>query len=411
MVLSMALSDSFLKSRLGKERDKIEEKSDRDGLWIRVSLKGSVTFFYRYRLNGKADKVTVGSYPAMGLKDARAEAARLSSLVANGDSPKHSKLIDDARRGRSFEKLYREWHGLLKTSTVTGEQILRTFEIHVFPSIGDIPASRITIHAWITVLERIAKSQPETAVKLISNAKRCYSWAKKRQLVDENPLIEINASDFGIKPKSVDRSLSAEEIAIVWNALDAGRMTQSNKDLIRLCLFYGCRVGELRLAERGHFDFDGMTWRVPPENHKTGIETKRPIIRPMNDFVAEIVKRRMKASPGKFIFSSKEMPLKASAHVGVINAMNVAICKKNADFKTFTMHDLRRTARTMWSNITEPHVAEVMLGHKLPGVWSVYDRHDYMEEMRLAYDKWLAKLMAIVNPDVIEFKRPDEKTA
>lgn len=347
----------------------------------------------------------------MGLKDARAEAARLSSLVANGDSPKHSKLIDDARRGRSFEKLYREWHGLLKTSTVTGEQILRTFEIHVFPSIGDIPASRITIHAWITVLERIAKSQPETAVKLISNAKRCYSWAKKRQLVDENPLIEINASDFGIKPKSVDRSLSAEEIAIVWNALDAGRMTQSNKDLIRLCLFYGCRVGELRLAERGHFDFDGMTWRVPPENHKTGIETKRPIIRPMNDFVAEIVKRRMKASPGKFIFSSKEMPLKASAHVGVINAMNVAICKKNADFKTFTMHDLRRTARTMWSNITEPHVAEVMLGHKLPGVWSVYDRHDYMEEMRLAYDKWLAKLMAIVNPDVIEFKRPDEKTA
>jgi integrase len=411
MVLSMALSDSYLKSKLGKERDKIEEKSDRDGLWIRVSVKGSITFFYRYRLNGRADKVTIGSYPAIGLKDARAEAARFASLVANGDSPKHSKLVDETRRGRTFETLYREWHGLLKASTVTGEQILRTFEIHIFPAVGGLPANRIPIHAWITVLEKIAKAQPETAVKLISNAKRCYSWAKKRQLVDENPLIEINASDFGIKPKSVDRSLSAEEIAIVWHALDTGRMVQSNRDLIRVCLFYGCRVGELRLAEEGHFDFDRMMWKVPPENHKTGIETKRPIIRPMNDFVAEIVKRRIRESTGRFIFSTKEVPLKSSVHVGVVAALNVAIRKHKPDFKTFTMHDLRRTARTMWSSITEPHVAEVMLGHKLPGVWSVYDRHDYMDEMRLAYDKWLAKLMAIVNPDVIEFKRPDEKSA
>lgn len=411
MVFTMALSDSFLKSKLGKARDKIEEKSDRDGLWVRISVKGSVTFFYRYRLNGKADKVTIGSYPAVGLKDARAEAARFSALVANGDSPKHSKLIDETRRGQSFESLYREWHGLLKSTTVTGDQILRTFEIHIFPVIGDLPASRITIHTWITALERVAKSQAETTVKLISNAKRCYSWAKKRQLVDENQLLEINASDFGIKPKSVDRSLSAEEISIAWHAIDGGRITQSNKDLIRLCLFYGCRVGELRLAEEGHFDFDKMTWTVPPENHKTGLDTKRPIIRPMNEFVGEIVKRRVMASPGRFIFSTKEIPLKASAHVTVIAGLNKAIRKNHPEFKPFTIHDLRRTARTMWSSITEPHVAEVMLGHKLPGVWSVYDRHDYMKEMTVAYDKWLAKLMAIVNPDVVEFKRPGEKIA
>lgn len=69
----MAISDSYLKACLNKEREKVEEKSDRDGLWVRVSKKGAVTFFYRYRFLGKQDKMTLGSYPALSLKAAREE--------------------------------------------------------------------------------------------------------------------------------------------------------------------------------------------------------------------------------------------------------------------------------------------------------------------------------------------------
>ncbi len=49
----MAISDSYLKSCLGRERDKVEEKADRDGLWVRISKKGAVTFFYRFRFLGQ----------------------------------------------------------------------------------------------------------------------------------------------------------------------------------------------------------------------------------------------------------------------------------------------------------------------------------------------------------------------
>ncbi len=53
--------------------------------------------------------------------------------------------------------------------------------------------------------------------------------------------------------------------------------------------------------------------------------------------------------------------------------------RKNEDFELphFSMHDLRRTARTNFSTLTEPHIAEIMLGHSLGGVWKTYDRHDY----------------------------------
>ncbi len=62
----------------------------------------------------------------------------------------------------------------------------------------------------------------------------------------------------------------------------------------------------------------------------------------------------------------------------------------------WTLHDLRRTARTNFSELTEPHIAEIMLGHKLPGVWQVYDRHGYIEEQRRAYSLWWARVMAWV---------------
>ena len=37
-----------------------------------------------------------------------------------------------------------------------------------------------------------------------------------------------------------------------------------------------------------------------------------------------------------------------------------------------------------------------MLGHKLPGVWQVYDKSDYLEEQRKAYWAWWERVESIV---------------
>lgn len=52
--------------------------------------------------------------------------------------------------------------------------------------------------------------------------------------------------------------------------------------------------------------------------------------------------------------------------------------------------------RTSVADLTQPHVAEIMLGHKLPGVWQVYDKHTYLEERRTAYERWWNKINQIV---------------
>jgi len=65
----------------------------------------------------------------------------------------------------------------------------------------------------------------------------------------------------------------------------------------------------------------------------------------------------------------------------------------------WTLHDLRRTARSLMARagITDV-VAERVLGHAIPGVEGVYNRHNYFDEKGDALDR-LAKLVSeIVNP-------------
>ncbi|EHC5991382.1 integrase arm-type DNA-binding domain-containing protein [Salmonella enterica] len=111
----MAISDSYLKSCLGRERDKVEEKADRDGLWVRISKKGTVTFFYRFRFLGKQDKMTIGSYPEFGLKAAREEVAKWAAVLARGENPRIRQSLDKAKINSqyTFEELFREWHAMV----------------------------------------------------------------------------------------------------------------------------------------------------------------------------------------------------------------------------------------------------------------------------------------------------------
>ena len=64
-----------------------------------------------------------------------------------------------------------------------------------------------------------------------------------------------------------------------------------------------------------------------------------------------------------------------------------------------TLHDLRRTARSLMSRAGVPSDhAERCLGHVLPGVRGTYDRHEYVAEKRRAFAALAAQVERIVNP-------------
>ena len=73
----------------------------------------------------------------------------------------------------------------------------------------------------------------------------------------------------------------------------------------------------------------------------------------------------------------------------------------------WTIHDLRRTARSLMSRAgVAPDHAERCLGHVIPGVRGVYDRHRYEDEMARAYEALAAQIDRIVSPrqNVVELR-------
>lgn len=404
----MALTDAWLKAVHRKRRDAVVEKADREGLSARASLTGKVVFQLRFRYQGKAARMDLGSYPAMSLKEAREEATKRRGQLEQGHDPRVAKRVEQASiaDAHTNESLVREWHERYCKPRKTGEkEILRSFEIHVFPELGKLPADETGLRQWMELLEPLAEQKPRIAERVLTNMKQVHKWGARRGITENQPLAAINArEDLHVNKKRVKgRALADDELWLMWQAMERSRMPLRSKLFVKLCLFYGCRPGELTGAGRGEFDFEEGVWEIPPERHKTGRVTGRALRRPIIEEVAPLLKQAMALSHHPdLLFSgeSKAVPLNDRSVLSYpYNIMRVANNQMGKEMVHWSMYDLRKTARTNWATLAEPHVCELMLGHVLPGVWQVYDRHDYLEEQAAAYQKWHARVMQLVAGD------------
>ncbi|MCS6098662.1 site-specific integrase [Shewanella sp. SM101] len=399
----MSLSDTWLKANLSKSYPKSFERADRDGLSVRVSPKGKITFQIRYRYVGKACRVDLGSYPLMSLKDARTECVRLRAELEQGNNPKTVKELEHkaVSTALTMSELFMQWYESYCVANKTSHaEILRSFKLHVLPKIGHLPADKVSLHIWLDVIETKAKTSPSIADRLLTNGKQLLKWGVKRQLLKSNVLVDISAkSDLQITKNVGDRSLNNDEIRLFWLAIEGSRIAQKNKIFLKLNLIYGCRNGELRLSKKSDFDFNTMVWTVPPENHKTGKVTKKPLLRPIIPETKELIEEAVLLSgDGEFLFNNEgtDQPMGRSSSLSLPYNI-IQWLKKNMSYEMehWSIHDLRKTARTNFSTLTEPHVAEIMLGHKLPGQWQVYDHYEYLEEQANAYSGWVERLRKI----------------
>ena len=143
-------------------------------------------------------------------------------------------------------------------------------------------------------------------------------------------------------------------------------------------------------------------WTVPPENHKLGKSSGKPLLRPIIPEAGAMIEDAIALSgEGKYLFnnSGTNEPMGQGAPLALpYNIMQWLRRHKDYEMKHWSIHDLRKTARTNLSSLTEPHIAEIMLGHRLPGSWQVYDHYDYLPEQKAAYAAWWERLMGIVEP-------------
>ncbi|MDH3407192.1 MAG: Arm DNA-binding domain-containing protein, partial [Gammaproteobacteria bacterium] len=109
-----ALTDTRIRNL--KPREKAYQVADDHGLVLEVRPVGQKAWLYRYRLYGKQEKFSIGSYPALSLAEARRAHLDARKLVMAGRSPAQSKqaerlrLSDDLQIVRGLAKAYIEDH-------------------------------------------------------------------------------------------------------------------------------------------------------------------------------------------------------------------------------------------------------------------------------------------------------------
>lgn len=397
----MPLTDTWLKKNLDRERLAQHVEADQDGLSVRVSPKGKLTFQMRFRYNGKQARLDIGSYPSTSLKEARIELQKMKGILETGHDPRIYKKVEFHKitDAITFERLFREWHEKYSIhNKKNAAQNLRSFELYVFPKLGGIPTEQITLHMWLDLLEEQFKQSPSITDRILTNAKQCLDWAINRKLIEQNPIRHITGKrDLNIKKNKTNRVLSDEELSLIFRICSESRTSLRNVLFFKLCLFYGNRYSELRVARKTEFDFQKNAWTVPSENHKTG-ESKGNIVRPIIEEIKPWLQAAINLSNSEFIFpheNGKE-PMGRSGPTDMpYNFMQFARKHYGENMDHWSMHDLRRTARTNFSAFTNRDVAELMVGHVMPGEQSTYDYYDYQKEMTAAYKLWWEKLKSL----------------
>lgn len=378
----MALTDTQLKR--AKARAKPYELPDGAGLVAEVMPSGTVAWRYRYRLDGKREKVSIGKYPAVSLAKARAKAAEFAVMVAAGESPMREKKAEKLARHtphilEDFAKLWLT--EVVEKTRKDSEQIRRYLHKDVFPAFGRKRLAEVTPADVLALTDRIKARGSEQAALLIRNIlKRLYAYAIARQVVDTNPAAAIQAR-YIAQSKTRDRVLSKDEIAQVMRTVYRSSMRTANKLALHMLLLTMVRKTELTEARWEHVDMKRGEWHIPePKNGKPHIvylsEQAKALFEEM----------RAMAGDSPFVLPSRSNPRKPIAASTLNHALEALGIETD---RGFVIHDLRRTASTHLHEVGfASDVIEKALNHTIGGVRGVYNRAEYASQRRDMLQQW-----------------------
>jgi integrase len=369
-------------------------ETDGRGLSLDILPSGKKSWLYRYRLNGRQEKVILGSYPDLSLRDAREKRDRLAQIVAKGKSPAQEKTL--ARAGRSNAPTVAEFASRFYDEQVAKQlkkprDILRYLNVEIGPHLRAKLLEDVTVldcqHA---IYRKRDKGHITTAIHLRGVLKRLFDYAIELQLVTMNPAQMVATRYIG-KLRRRTRALGASEIRTFLRTVYGADIQRQFKLALHLILLTMVRKSELLLARWEHVNFETAEWFIPAANTKTGAEH----IVPMSTQVAEMF-RELEAIAGD---SELVMPGRSSLRKPVcVNTLNKSLEGLTFDMPAFTIHDMRRTASTiLHGNGFKPDVVEVALGHRIGGIRGIYNVQDYAAERKKMLQWWADFVDALVS--------------
>lgn len=388
-----------------EKRYSVKDKLN-NGLFIEVKESGVKSWHYRYTFNGKQERLVIGRYPDLSLKDARQIRDESASMVAKGISPKQEK--ENKKKGIGNSLLFKTYgekytNDVIKKERKNPYNMLLCLNNDIYPFIGHISMKEISKEDIRRVIWRKKEQGYDAAANQVRGLlKRMFDYAVTHDYVDSNPVLAIPTRHV-FKSKPRDRYLSTNEIRKFYTTLLDSRIYRPRKLGLLLSLLTLLRKSELLKAEWSHIDFDKRIWLIPETKADSKTGNSREMIVYMSDQIIEILKElKSIAGDEPFVFVGRKRGTYVSH-----NAFNTA--QKTAlaltDIPHFTIHDLRRTASTHLNEQGFNRDAiEKCLNHSTSGVRAVYNKAEYANERIQIMQKWSDFVFSVIyEPNLIFF--------
>lgn len=351
------------------------------GFGLRVSQGGTRTWVVMF--GAQRHRATIGRYPAVSLADARAEAKRMLAEHTLGRHRPKRISFEDARAVylSACEQ---------KNKPRTVSDYKRMLHRYGF---GRTQLHDITVGDIARKLDRL-KHVPSEQHHLYVCYRAFFRWAFRRNFLDQSPVERLH---IPTRNRSRDRVLSVGELKAIYTTAVSDRGSYGH--IIALLILTGARRGEIAALQWDWINAEDRTIRFP----STVTKNSRAHVIPYGPMTAQILDATPKFDQSPYLFPASR------SHVGG----HTTTCfngwgKAKADFdrrcgvSNWTLHDLRRTfASTLAAAGVSLPTIEKMLNHvsgSFGGIVAVYQRYDWMREMRdavRAYEDYLRDLLSV----------------
>ena len=388
--------------------EKTQRHADGEGLYLVVPASGTASWMLRFTSNKKRREMTLGKVRDLSLANARLEAATKMKQVREGFDPLLQRKRAEQESIKTVNDLFEDWYPTLVKRLKHPNIPKRIYTKDIAPHIGEVPLDQMTARDIRTTITAINDSgRPTIANDALGYCKQLFNHGIKLDLLSSNPASAFTVRDAGGIEQSKDRALENEELAEFFRIARENSTSFSRDNYLACALLVclGVRKSELCEAKWDEFNLEEGLWHLPAERSKTNVGFTIPLAPEVLNWLEEL---KIRGFGSEYVFPSRRAS--KSPHMGP-DTLNRAITKLfgheagkkkqppnlMGDMPHFTVHDLRRTCRTLLAKQGTPgEVAERCLNHKLKGAEGIYNQNDYLEERKEALNKLARHICTIL---------------
>jgi integrase len=325
--------------------------NDGEGLTVRVSKSGRKHWVQRVTIDGKPRNIGLGSYPAVGLSEARERAQENRTAIRQGRD-----LIQERREAmeqatmptfREVSKEFIEIHRPTWRTPDSAKQWESSLSNHVFPVLGDKPVNEITVSDVKDVLASIWLEKEETARRVLQRMERIFDHAIMEGWRQDNP---AGKHIKYLLPKQGNRRegytvLPYQEVPSAVAAVRDSSTDQNTKLAFEFMVLCAARSREVRHAVWDEVDLDNGVWTIPASRMKTEMEHR---VR-LSDRAVEILTEARDRTNGEGLVFPSTRSVRAGEPKPLSDTVFGVLCNRlevpgiphgfRSSFKTWTMEE------------------------------------------------------------------------